>query len=219
MKTVREQVPRPKGTGSLSSSALFRAVHDRKVTFLVDEGDMVFHPNASPDLFAIFNSGNDRAFASVTRSVPLGDGQFEDQDFNTFGALCFTSIDKLWLRSSQSRCIGLPMRPATQKEAAGLVRFRTNRDQELKDCGRKMVRWAMDLPELPDIDVPDNFVNRIADNWRCLFQIAYVAGGDWPARILAAAQADADGYGDSEGRAERGANGLLVARFNQFERF
>src|SRR5271165_156675 len=167
MKTVREQVPRPKGTGSLSSSALFRAVHDRKVTFLVDEGDMVFHPNASPDLFAIFNSGNDRAFASVTRSVPLGDGQFEDQDFNTFGALCFTSIDKLWLRSSQSRCIGLPMRPATQKEAAGLVRFRTNRDQELKDCGRKMVRWAMDLPELPDIDVPDNFVNRIADNWRC----------------------------------------------------
>ena len=149
MKTVRELVPRAQGPGSLSSSALFRAVHARKVTLLVDEGDMLFHPNASPDLFAIFNSGNDRAFAFVTRSVPLGDGQFEDQDFSTFGAMCFTSIDKLWPQSSQSRCIGLPMQPATQEEAAKLIRFRTNQDQELKECGRKFARWAADLPELP----------------------------------------------------------------------
>ncbi len=181
---------------------------------LVDEGDFAFRADANPDLLAIFNSGNERTFAFVSRSVPLGDGQFEDHDFNTFAAMCFTSIDKLATKSMQSRCISLPMKPATKEEAAKLIRFRASKCQDLKDCGRKFARWAADLSELPEVEVPEDFVNRIADNWRSLFQIAHLAGGDWPARVLAAAQADA--AGDGEERAERGANGLLDAIWRVF---
>jgi hypothetical protein len=170
MKLVRELVPRPKGSGSLSSSSLFRAVDERKCTLLVDEGDLVFRADANPDLLAIFNSGNERTFAFVSRSVPLGEGQFEDHDFGTFAAMCFTSINKLATKSMQSRCISLPMKPATKEETAKLSRFRSSRSQDLKDCGRKFARFAADLAELPDIDVPDDFVNRIADNWRSLFR-------------------------------------------------
>jgi hypothetical protein len=74
MKLVRELVPRPKGVGSISSASLFRAVEARKCTLLVDEADYAFHADASPDLKAIFNSGNERTFATVGRAVPLGDG-------------------------------------------------------------------------------------------------------------------------------------------------
>jgi hypothetical protein len=106
------------------------------------------------------------------------------------------------------------MRPATKEEAAKLIRFRAGRSQELRDCGRKFARWAADLRELPDVEIPAHFVNRIADNWRSLFQIAALAGGDWPARVLAAAQADADG--DGEEPRERGAAGLLDAIWRVF---
>jgi hypothetical protein len=180
----------------------------------VDEGDFVFRADANPELLQIFNAGNDRAFAFVMRSIPLGNGQFEDHDFNTFAAMCFTSIAKLPTKSMQSRCIGLPMRPATREEAASLSRFRADRAQDLSDCGRKFARWAADLVELPEVEIPAHFVNRIADNWRSLFQIAHLAGGDWPARVLAAAQADADG--DAEEPRERGANGLLEAIWRVF---
>ena len=214
MKLVREIVPRPKGVGSLTGSSLFRAVDARKNTLLVDEGDFVFRADANPDLLQIFNAGNDRTFAFVSRSIPLGNGQFEDHDFNTFAAMCFTSIAKLPTKSMQSRCIGLPMRPATQEEAAKLTWFRSRDCQGLRDCGRKFARWAADLPELPEVEIPRHFVNRIADNWRTLFQIAHLAGGNWLARVLAAAQADADG--DGEEPRERGANGLLDAIWRVF---
>jgi Protein of unknown function (DUF3631) len=180
----------------------------------VDEGDFAFRADANPDLLAIFNSGNERTFAFVSRSVPLGDGQFKDHDFSTFAAMSFTSINKLATKSMQSRCVSLPMKPATKEEPAKLIRFRSNSAQDLKDCGRKFARWAADLSELPEVEVPADFVNRIADNWRSLFQIAHLTGGDWPARVLAAAQADA--AGDGEEPRERGANGLLDAIWRVF---
>ena len=214
LKIIRALVPRPKGVGSLTGSSLFRAVEARKVTLLVDEADNVFHANANPDLLAIFNSGNERTFAFVSRSIPLGDGQFEDYDFNTYTAMAFTSIGRLPVKSMQSRCISLPMRPATKEEAAKLVRFRSDRCPELKVCGRKFARWAADVIELPDIDVPGEFVNRIADNWRNLFQIAALAGGTWPERLLTAARADL--AGDVEKQENRGAGGLLGAIWDIF---
>ena len=50
--------------------------------------------------------------------MPIGDGQFELQTFSTFAAICFTAIGKLDPPSVQSRCISLPMRPATKEEEA-----------------------------------------------------------------------------------------------------
>ena len=214
LKIIRALVPRPKGVGSLTGSSLFRAVEARKVTLLVDEADNVFHANANPDLLAIFNSGHERTFAYVSRSIPIGDGKFEDYDFNTYTAMAFTSIGRLPIKSMQSRCISLPMRPATKEEAARLVRFRSDRCPELERCGRKFARWAADVIELPDIDVPAEFVNRIADNWRNPFQIAALAGGTWPERVLAAARADL--AGDVEKQENRGAGGLLGAIWDIF---
>jgi hypothetical protein len=216
MDAVGEMVPRPLRAGSISGSAMFRAIAATQCTLLCDEIEFLLHADASPEVKAIVNSGTNRAFAFVLRSMPVGDGQFDLQRFSTFAAICFTAIGKLEPPSVQSRCISLPMRPATGEEAKGLKRFRPKHAHGLKACGSKFARWAADLAQLSEFELPEHFVNRIADNWRVLFQIAHAAGGEWPARVLAAAQADADGYGDDEGQSARGADGLLDAIWRVF---
>jgi hypothetical protein len=54
---------------------------------------------------------------------------------------------------------------------------------------RKLARWAKDnFAALAACDppLPPGVFNRLADNWRPLFAIAQVAGGDWPQRAIAA---------------------------------
>src|SRR5204862_2687221 len=67
---------------------------------------------------------------------------------------------------------------------------------------RKLARWFADnrarLEEC-DPQLPEAAYNRVADNWRPLFAIAEVAGGDWPQRCadafakLTSNDSDADG--------------------------
>ncbi len=49
--------------------------------------------------------------------------------------------------------------------------------QRLWDIGRKLARWASELPErLSDVSRIDGLNDRAWDNWRPLLQIAYLAG-------------------------------------------
>ena len=57
----------------------------------------------------------------------------------------------------------------------------------LFELRRKFIRWAQDLTALPDIELDPRLENRKGDNWYWLFRIAEEAGGEWPARALAAA--------------------------------
>lgn len=65
-------------------------------------------------------------------------------------------------------------------------RRRIQREQEL--C-RKLSRFTADNRlslESSDPALPPGVFNRLADNWRPLFAIAEVAGGDWPQRVAVA---------------------------------
>ncbi len=56
----------------------------------------------------------------------------------------------------------------------------------------KVARWVNDHhPQLSIVDaaLPAGFFNRKADNWRPLFSIAGVLGGEWPEKLKAAALA------------------------------
>ena len=54
---------------------------------------------------------------------------------------------------------------------------------------RKLARWTQDnfaLLQACDPPMPATAYNRVADNWRPMFAIAQIAGGDWPRRALEA---------------------------------
>jgi hypothetical protein len=87
----------------------------------------------------------------------------------------------------QDRSIIIPL----QRALAGEVRehIRDGECPVLQECARKLARWGEDCDGLPDVDLPPGFHNRTGDNWRPLFAIAQLAGGEWPARVLAAATA------------------------------
>jgi hypothetical protein len=88
----------------------------------------------------------------------------------------------------QDRTISLPLQRATKDERPERLTVRTR--EPLVDIGRQLARWAADLRELPDPDMPPTLFNRIEDKWFVLFQVAKAAGGEWPARCAKAALAD-----------------------------
>jgi hypothetical protein len=75
----------------------------------------------------------------------------------------------------------------------------------LIDIGRHLARWAADLPAktLAKPSAPTDLYNRIEDKWFVLFQVAELAGVDWPERCRRAARADVvrqDAYDADGGR-------------------
>jgi Protein of unknown function (DUF3631) len=65
-------------------------------------------------------------------------------------------------------------------------------DAELMMLRGQLARFAMDnTRELSEArpTVPDGFQNRLAGNWRPLFAVADLCGGDWPTKARAAAGA------------------------------
>jgi Protein of unknown function (DUF3631)/Toprim domain len=183
-------VARAMATSSLSGASLFRETDAHHWTILWDEADGTFHKNTNPELEGVFNSGHDRRTARVHRQVPAADGGYETQTFDTFTAIALTMINEFLKKSQQSRCIVLRMKRATQAEAARLEEFDECHEAALLECGRKLVRWAADLDELPTVDRVPGLINRFWLNWKSLLRIAKLAGGEWAARALAAAKAD-----------------------------
>jgi putative DNA primase/helicase len=171
---------------SISASAMFRAVDAFRVSLMVEEGDQVFK-GANPDLLAIMNAGADRMLAKVMRSEKTDDGKFLPREFSCFAPVAFTSIKQV-PKTLQSRAIVLRMQRAAKDEQLEQLTVRTRAG--LIDVGRKLMRWAADLGELPDPDLPQDLFNRIEDRWFTLFQIAHLAKGEWPERCRRAALGD-----------------------------
>jgi len=80
-----------------------------------------------------------------------------------------------------SRCIIIELKRKKPSESA--ERFRHIDDADLGKLRRQARRWTMDHIEAlktAEPDIPPGFDNRLEDNWRLLFAIADLAGGEWP---------------------------------------
>jgi hypothetical protein len=187
LKCVHLMSHNSRPAASLTPSAVFRAIDTFHISIMVEEGDNVFHGNTNPELLAVINSGADRMLAKVMRSDKGDDGKFEPREFNCFAAVAFTSIKPV-TKTLQDRSIVLQMQRAKKGERPTKLTVRMRGG--LIDIGRQYARWAADLVELPDPELPPDLYNRIEDRWFVLFRIANLAGGDWPERCRKAAMAD-----------------------------
>lgn len=187
-------VPRPLATENLSVAVLFRIVERSKPTLLADECDAWLRDNE--ELRGMLNAGHRRGGQALRCE---GDGN-EVRAFNVFGPAVLCGIGAL-PGTLHDRSIVARLERAKPGELR--QRFdsrRTAREQEL--C-RKLARWCADKRaalDSCDPALPSNAFNRLADNWRPLFAVATVAGGEWPHRAAAAfakltSNADTDSQG------------------------
>lgn len=180
---------RAKRAGSISPSALFRAVEQFQPTVVLDETEKYIEHGS--DLHALLNEGHCKG-AMVWRV--LGD-KLELREFGIFGAAAFARNGRL-PDDLEQRSIIIEMQRRLPGEP--LSELREDRCKSLRRIARMCARWADDV-HLDDYCDPNmvGLINRDADNWRPLFAIADAIGSDWPERARKSAVALAPGESHS----------------------
>jgi hypothetical protein len=109
--------------------------------------------------------------------------------FNAFAPVVISGIGPLH-ETLRSRSIRLVLVKATEEQQKELrARFDSRHTEIEAILCRKLARWTQDnfvILQACDPPMPPGAYNRVADNWRPLFAIAQVAGGDWPQLALEA---------------------------------
>ena len=172
---IGPMVPRPLTTSNITSAALFRAVEKYRPTLLVDEADSFLRDKE--ELRGVLNSGQSKATAFVIRTV--GDDH-EPRRFSTWAPKVVALIGNL-PDTLEDRSIVIPMRRRAPEEV--LEKLRLEKLEGFIPFQRKAWRWTRDhLEDLKNSDPPvsEKLNDRATDNWRPLFAIADLAGGEWP---------------------------------------
>lgn len=173
-------VPRPLPAESLTPAVLFRLVEARKPTLLADEYDAWI--GEADELRGMLNAGHKRGGQALRCE---GDNH-DVRGFNVFGPVVLCGIGAL-PPTLHDRSILVRLTRAKRGEIA--ARFDSRKTVAETEICRKLARWTADHAEqlaACDPSLPEGAYNRIGDNWRPLFAIAEVAGGDWPSRAAAA---------------------------------
>lgn len=171
-------------SGNITPAALFRAVQAWKPTLLIDEADTFAKMN--DELRGILNAGHTRDTAFVVRSE--GDGN-EPRLFSTWAPKLVAAIGRL-PDTIEDRAIRIVLtrKPVSVKKLDAFDPEAVRRDCEL--ARRRLARFVLDNIDViatAEAERPDGLNDRAWNNWRPLFAVAAAAGGDWPARALAAA--------------------------------
>jgi hypothetical protein len=155
-------------------AGIFRIVEAWRPTLLIDEADTL-NLGQNDGVRGILNSGH-RRNAKVIRCE--GDNH-EPRAFAVFGACVLALIGDL-PDTLASRSIVIELRRAKPGEVAKQYRF--GRTSDLDQLASMARRWADDHRAIVAAADPptEGLFNRDADNWRALFAIADVAGGEWP---------------------------------------
>ena len=189
-------VPRPIKTENLTTAVLFRLIEAHRPTVLADECDAWLHDNE--ELRGLLNAGH-RSGAMAYRCE--GDNNTV-RGFHVFAPAVLAGIGAL-PGTLHDRSIVIRLERAKPGELK--ERFDSRRTQLEHELRRKLARWTADNAarlETCDPTIPKSAANRLADNWRPLFAVAEIAGGDWPqraavafAKLTAKADMDAEGIG------------------------
>jgi putative DNA primase/helicase len=189
-------VPRPLSAENLSVAILFRVIEAQRPTLLADEVDAWLRDNE--ELRGLLNAGHRRGGQALRCE---GDNH-KVRAFNVFSPAVLCGIGAL-PGTLHDRSIVIRLERAKRGEVR--ERFDSRRVDREKELCRKLTRFAADHRaglQHCDPALPPSAFNRIADNWRPLFAVAEVAGGDWPrraaeafAKLTAKEDTDAQGIG------------------------
>jgi putative DNA primase/helicase len=169
-------------TENMTTAVMFRLVSGHSPTLLCDECDKWVYRNE--DLVGLLCSGHRKGGFTMRCE---GDSN-ELRKFGCFAPVLLAAIGAL-PDQLHSRSISVRLERATQQEIAACARFNSLHVEYENELCRKLARWIADHTEeiaACDPNLPEHLYNRIGDNWRPLFAIAEVAGGNWPERCTQA---------------------------------
>jgi putative DNA primase/helicase len=167
-------VSRPLCLENMTSAVAFRLAEQYAPVIIADECDAWLRDNE--ELRGLLNAAH-RKGGVVVRCE--GDNN-EPRLFRVYTPAVLCGIGTL-PGTLHDRSIVVKLERAKAGELS--ARFDSRRTDKEKELCRKLARFCADNRErLQAIDpqLPDDVFNRLADNWRPLFAIAEVAGGDWP---------------------------------------
>ena len=181
-------IPRAYETGGITAAALFRMIEAHRPILLLDECDQWLRgagakSEKAGELIACINQGW-RVGGEVARCV--GD-EHEPRGFRVDTLKILSGIgDFPDTVADRAVILTLERKPADLR----LVSVRADRPVGA-ETRAQLTRWAADCGDTFAGRDPDmgQWTNRAADNWRPLFAIADMAGGEWPARLRRAADA------------------------------
>lgn len=165
--------PKALRTEGVTTAVLIRLADKKAPTLLVDECDSFLKQHN--ELVSAFNAGHKRGGQHLRCE---GDNN-EVKYFKTFAPVVLAGIRGL-PPTLASRSIIIKLKRALKGERR--KRFDSRFTEQGKELNQKLFRWAEDnflLLEKIDPELPQSLFNRQADNWRPLFSIAEIAGGDW----------------------------------------
>ncbi|MGH8611629.1 MAG: DUF3631 domain-containing protein, partial [Gammaproteobacteria bacterium] len=179
--------PKAQRIENLTTAGLFRLIDKYAPTLLVDECDK--HLSRNEELCGALNSGHKRGGV-----IPRCEGEKNEvRMFRVFAPVALAGIREL-PGTLHDRSIVINLKRAIPGEVhQGFDSRRTAHETEL--C-RKLARWCADHRaelEAADPVMPENFYNRLADNWRPLLTLADAVGGSWPEKARRAAVALSSG--------------------------
>ena len=182
LDVLGELVARPLPTSNATTAAIFRTIEIAKPTLLIDKADAFLGENK--ELRSVLNSGHRRG-GQILRTV--GEDH-EPRQFATWAPAAIAMIGRL-PDTLEDRSVSIALRRRRPTER--VQQFRSDRVQDLKQLARKIARWCDDNRQSLAASDPNTgtLANRAADNWRPLLSIADLAGGRWPERARAVAEA------------------------------
>jgi len=165
-------------TDNMTTAVMFRLVSGHSPTILADECDKWLF--LSEELVGLICSGH-RKSGHVMRCE--GDSN-ELRRFGCYAPVLLAAIGAL-PDQLHSRSIPVRLERAKKEESKACTPYDAEHVGYENELCRKLARWIADNRERIAAckpQLPENIFNRIADNWRPLFAIAKIAGGNWPQR-------------------------------------
>lgn len=181
----------PKMTFSTTVAALYRRLHDKMLTVLLDEADAIWSAKAGPqaeELRAFVNSGYKRG-ATVDRCVGDGAG-ISVVEFPVFAPVAIAGIAGKMPATVTTRAVTIHMRRRAPGE---LIAPYEEQDviPEARALRDHLAGWTaavQDQLKAARPSMPEGVADRRAEIWRALLAIADAAGGEWPKRARAACE-------------------------------
>jgi hypothetical protein len=154
------------------------------MSIFVEEGRRLFEIE---DLLDLIDSSYNRG-VTVTRIV-----KHEEREFHLFSPKAFTLLGsrKIISPATASRCWFVKLLPRKDNETVDPFFF--NDDPDLTEMRRMLMKWIADHADVLrqtqyTVELPERLKNdRAADSWRLAIAVADLIGGEWPAKIRAAA--------------------------------